>query len=291
MSDFQIGAAFRIGVDQFRESWLASLFLALTSFVAVVALIVILSFGFFSGIDMFDAMQTGIAGPFGFVALLLFVLFSVLAYCAAVMAIFRHAIDGYRADFVTSLAYGWKATFPVTAVILLIYLALILMVGAIFILIALILGGSMSSFEDALDFQDLSPALVIFAAIIYFSAFVLIGLFVPARFGLAGPVMAAQRRLNPFWAMGRSWTITRGSSLKLMGYLFLFSLAWLVLYLLLALLSAGLSASGFGYVGSLISYFFTLFIAILYNMIISGIYVQFSGDALMAEERIEDVFG
>jgi hypothetical protein len=291
MSDFRISAAFRATMDQLRESGLASIFLALLSALVLVALIVIMSFGLFNGIDMFDAIETGMAGPLGAVAAFIFLMFFGLAYCAAVMAIFRHCVDGFRADFVTSLIYGWKAAFPVVGMMILIYLVLAIIFGfAVFAIIAA-MGGFTDDFDILSNLENLSVGLIVLAVIVYFAFFIVLGLFIPARLGLAGPAMAAERRLNPFWALGRSWSMTKGSTLKLMAYLLLISLAWIVIYLFVAIIAGILSAAGFAYAEQLIIYPFTLAYMILYNMVISGIYAQLAGGALVNEEQIDDVFG
>ena len=292
MRNFQLSAAFGATMAQLREGGLASIFLALISLMSCAALIVILSFGLFGGIDMFDAMQTGIGGTMGVLATLVFTLFAGIAYCAGTMAIFRHAVDGQRADFVTSLAYGWKASLPVIGVMFLLYMLFAILIVIIVFAFALLIGGSLGSdFLNILDSPELGVGMIVVIAILYFLFFIIIGLFIPARLGLAGPIMAAHKRLNPFWAIGQSWAMTRGNSLKLMAYLFLVGLAWGILYFLVALLNLTLVSSGFYYADYFTSYPFLLAYMILYNFIISGIYYQISGGALVDADQIDDVFG
>lgn len=292
MRNFQLSAAFGATMAQLREGGLASLFLALISVMTCVALIVILSFGLFSGIDMFDAVQAGIGGAISVVAILVFAIFAGIAYCAATMSIFRHAVDGHRADFVTSLVYGWKASLPVIGVMFLLYMVFAILIMIIVFAFALLIGGSLGSdFLNVIQSPELGVGMIAVIAILYFLFFIIIGLFIPARLGLAGPIMAAHRRLNPFWAMRQSWAMTRGNSFKLMGYLFLVGLAWLLLSLMVSFINQTLVSSGFYYADYFTSYPFSLAYIILYNFIISGIYYQISGGALVDAEQIDDVFG
>jgi hypothetical protein len=292
MPNFQLSAAFRASMDQLREGGLASVFLALISLMTCIALIVILSFGFFGGIDMFDASQTGIGDELGAVAILAFTVFVGIAYCAGTMAIFRHAVDGYRADFVTSLGYGWKASLPVLGVMFLLYLLFALLIMIIVFASAALMGGGLDSgIFDALATSDFGVGMIALAIILYLLLFIIVGLFIPARLGLAGPIMAAHQRLNPFWAMGQSWAMTRGNSFKLMGYLLLIVLAWIILYALVGFLNVTLVSSGFYYADFITSYPFLLAYMILYNFIITGIYYQLSGGALIGSEQIDEVFG
>lgn len=297
MANFQLSAAFGATMAQLREGGLASLFLALISVMTCVALIVILSFGLFSGIDMFDAVQTGIGGASGVVGILVFMIFAGIAYCAATMAIFRHAVDGYRADFVASLGYGCLASLPVIGVMFLLYMVFAILIAIIVLVFAAILGGGLASgslgddFIDALQSPELGVGLIAVIAILYFLFFIIIGLFIPARLGLAGPLMAAHRRLNPFWAMRQSWAMTRGNSFKLMGYLFLVGLAWLLLSVVVSFINQTLVSSGFYYADYFTSYPFSLAYMIFYNFIITGIYYQLSGGILVDAEQIDDVFG
>lgn len=291
MTGFHIGAAFRATMAQVQEAGLPSLFLCLISFVSVIALVVVLSFAVFSGFSMFDMLDVGAAGALGILAALVMLVFFGAAYCAAVMSMFRHTLDGQRADFVTSLIFGWKAAFPIIGVMVLLYIAVAFVFGIVFAMLALVFGGLASAIDLSSGLSDLSVGLIVLIALLYLLFFVIIGLFIPARFGLAGPIMAAHQRLNPFWAMGQSWTMTRGNSLKLMGYLFLIGLAWLLLYFLITILAIGLEAAGFAYGSFLTIYPFMLAYTILYNMVISGIYFQLSGGGLLGEEQIADVFG
>lgn len=292
MRNFQLSAAFGATMAQLREGGLASLFLALISLMSCAALIVILSFGLFGGIDMFDALQTGIGGVISVVAILLFAIFAGTAYCAGTMAIFRHALDGHRADFVTSLVYGWKASLPVVGVMFLLYMLFTILVMIIVFAFALLIGvGIGGNFLEVFQSSELGVGMIAVILILYFLFFIFIGLFIPARLGLSGPIMAAHKRLNPFWAMRQSWAMTRGNSLKLMGYLFLVGLAWGILYFLVAFLNLTLVASGFYYADYFTSYPFLLAYMLLYNFIISGIYYQLSGGALVDAEQIDDVFG
>lgn len=276
---------------QLKEGGLASLFLMLVSAAACLALVVILSFGLFGGISMFDAIRVGLAGPVAGLAALIFVLFALCAYCAGTMAIFRHSADGYRADFVRSLGYGWKASLPVTGALFVLYIGLSLFFLLIMFGVAALIGTSGTDFFALLDSENLGVGLMIILLILYIGLLVIVSLFIPARFGLAGPIMAAHGRLNPFWAMGRSWALTKGHSLKLMGYLFLVGLAWTVTYLIVSFVSVTLVQSGFYYAAYVTTFPFTLAYVILYALIFSGIYYQLSGGVTLDEEQIDDVFG
>lgn len=121
------------------------------------------------------------------------------------------------------------------------------------------------------------------------AAIVLIYLF--TKFLLVSPVIAVERVLNPLAAMGRSWRLTKGNSLRLFLFVFLLSIAFIVVAsvasmiagLVFALAGAEAALVGDAIVSGLVNALFTaIFVAAL-----AAAYRQLAGPA---PETVSETF-
>ncbi|MGN6500222.1 MAG: glycerophosphoryl diester phosphodiesterase membrane domain-containing protein [Tsuneonella sp.] len=115
---------------------------------------------------------------------------------------------------------------------------------------------------------------------------VLAMIYVFTKFSLAAPVFVQERTLNPFAAIGRSWRLTKGNSLRLWLFYFLLlvaiavvgMVASIVIGLFLALLGPETALAGQALVsGALNAVWVTLFMAAL-----AAAYRQLAGDTAAA---------
>lgn len=131
------------------------------------------------------------------------------------------------------------------------------------------------------------PAVGVLAALL---ALVLI-VYVMIKLSLIGPVIAIEGQLNPLAAMGRSWQLTKGNSLRIFAFI---ALLLLVIAVILGLVSAVvtliLSAIGgsVATIGSaVIDALVSALMAVIFLTVTVTIYRQLVG---ASPERVADVF-
>ncbi len=153
----------------------------------------------------------------------------------------RIALSHEEETFLGSMGYGIIAAFPALFALIAVYLALIvtlLVVGLIFGRV----GGSNLLMGAAAS--GVSITIILFSIGAFIST-----LFLLARLGTAGPIMAAKRSYNPFRALADSWRLTQNNSLMIMLFLFLafigFSLLQLALGYIIGLVATASTAIGF----------------------------------------------
>ncbi|TCU59883.1 hypothetical protein EDF58_102572 [Novosphingobium sp. PhB57] len=97
------------------------------------------------------------------------------------------------------------------------YLVAQIVIGLALGLFALVVAGGLGAAGGAIG-----------ATIGLFLALVL-GLVIFVRFSVTAPVVAVEKTLNPIFALGRSWTLTKGNTARLLGFYALLMLAMIVL--------------------------------------------------------------
>lgn len=116
-------------------------------------------------------------------------------------------------------------------------------------------------------------------------------LYVYTKFSLVPPVLAIERTANPITALGRSWRLTKGNTLRIFAFLFLLVIAYavvggvgsMILGLPFALMGAQAALIGQTIVGGLFNaVFVTLFLAVL-----AAIHRQLTGSAAATAEAFE----
>lgn len=123
----------------------------------------------------------------------------------------------------------------------------------------------------------------------FVSAGVIVYLFV--KFSLLSPVVAIERINNPITALGRSWRLTKGNSLRLLAFFFLLFVAMIVVSsvvslvfgLVLALAGAELAMVGQAIGSGLVSAVFSLF----FLAALVAIYRQVTGSSERNAETFE----
>lgn len=123
----------------------------------------------------------------------------------------RIALSRGQDSFFGATTYGIIAAFPALFALIAIYIALfvtVLLVGLIF--------GKIGGADLILASAETGGGItmVIFSIGIFGLA-----IFLSARLGIAGPIMAAKRSYNPFNALAESWRMTKNNSLMIMLFL------------------------------------------------------------------------
>ncbi|MEO9469684.1 hypothetical protein [Parasphingorhabdus sp.] len=226
-------------------------------------------------IDDPGALPGLFAGRFGLMFLGMLVIFALSL--AGYFIAWRIVLSPEKETFAESVIYGLIASLPALFAFIAVYLVFIVGIG----LVSLLFGFGFGGFADISDSTDGGGALGGLLNIIFLCVF----LFLTARFGTTGPVMASEKSFNPFSAMVTSWKITANNSLMLMLYLFLNSIAFLVIYFVLAAIAVAVGAASM-IAGIAIGAVFLISLATFFLLIPAGIFVSLAKEDL----DIEDVF-
>lgn len=142
----------------------------------------------------------------------------------------------------SALGYGLVAALPVLLVTVAFILVIGILAGIIFgaSLFPLLTGGAPSEGQAA------GAGLMIMLGV---PLFLLLMLWLSARFCCMGPVMAHGRSFNPLTALGESWRMTAASQWKLMGYFVLLAIVVMVLAMIFGMI-AGVGAIAGGQDGT-----------------------------------------
>ncbi|MEO1046207.1 MAG: hypothetical protein AAFX04_12270 [Pseudomonadota bacterium] len=221
MAQFQFGAASRMTVFLVREKLLSCFAHIGMLGVALIALITVFSAAFFRGwsvLSVIASQGSGLFdGPESQIGILLFSLCIVVVAIAATMSIFRSTASSEDVEFPQAFLYGYLACIPVTLTVMLAYIVMLLPLLPVFFLVGV-------SGPDT----DLMAAGVIGISLML--VYGVMSLFIIARLGLAGPIMADRASVNPFSALAASWQLTRGHTLELILYYFCANLLITIVY-------------------------------------------------------------
>lgn len=183
----------------------------------------------------------------------------------------RSALSRKQETFIGALGYGIIASFPALLALIAVYLALIVTLFAFGLIFGRVGGSNLLMGTDA---SGVSTTIILFSIGAFIST-----LFLLARLGTAGPIMAAKRSYNPFRALADSWRLTQNNSLMIMLFLFLafvgFSLLQLALGYIIGLVA--MASTAFGLI-----LFITNFLALLtlYVLVPAGIYDALNGKSV-----------
>lgn len=127
------------------------------------------------------------------------------------------------------------------------------------------------------------------AAIVGLAAFVAF-IYLYVKFSLSVPVIAIEKQFNPLAVLRRSWTLTRGNSLRLLGFYLLLFIAVIVLSMIvgimlglpLALVGGTVAEFGSALIGSLTN----TAMVIVFMGVLAAVHRQLSG----ADGTVSDVF-
>jgi len=124
--------------------------------------------------------------------------------------------------------------------------------------------------------------------LLLFILYGLLALFLVARLGLCGPIMAAHKSYNPFFGFAESWKMTRGSTGMLMLYIFIVNL---VLAVVFGIISGIAGAIGYGTaIESIITFPVNIAFTVIYTLIPAGMYNSIAGEIGIPESEVESIF-
>lgn len=283
MRKFDMGEAWAINLAMLKEHGIAVGLVLIVSYVVMGAIFLLL-FADLSA-TMFNPTQAdpeamasmiaGQTGRLGFLGLILF-LISLAGYFISwriVLARGQDTIGG-------AIGYGLLATFPALFAFIVLYVAFIVL----FLIVGLVVAGIFGVTLMGADSTSAGAGMFVGVILFYFGLLGLM-LFLFARLGTTGAIMAASRSYNPFRALIDSWRLTRNNSLILMLYLFLISVAFFVIYFILALV-AGLFSSISVALGIIIGLVVMVPLMIFYVLVPASIY----GALIETDPGVSDVF-
>lgn len=239
MQNFDMAKAWTINMNMVKEH---GIIVGLVLF-ASYAIMGLLFFSLFGGMyasmlnptqadtEAMAMLMSGQMGLFSVVSLGIFIL-SIAGYFIS----WRIVLSGDTESIGGAIAYGIVATFPALLALVVLYIAFLIVFGIIFAVFGFALFGAIGTDSAG------AGAGAVGIMILFYIGLLGVMLFLFARLGTTGPIMAASRSYNPFGAMVESWKITRNSSILLMLYLFLITVAFFVAYTLLALVAGLLSS-------------------------------------------------
>lgn len=208
-------------------------------------------------------------GPTFFGLYFLIMLASLIGYGAMIALVG----DGRRVSVGEAIGAGIKALLPLLAILVIfivVYFVAALVIGLIFGLLIGLIGQASTAIAGILTF-------------IFVIGLMLAVLWVLTRFSLTMPVLVIDGTMNPFAALGRSWSLTK----PVQGRLFLFYVLLFVAYLVIALvffmvmglIVAGLGApSAIGFLNGIIG----ALVAMVFSGVLAAIYGQLAGSTPQA---------
>jgi len=165
---------------------------------------------------------------------LVYLIVMVLLYAAS-LSIWRHGMTNGQDGIAQNI--GWALLGGLTLMLLYIglFIALyIAMIVVVLILVAIVGGGIGAFGQGGFSPQNVAGPAIAFVVVLYL-AFIVAMLWVAARLSIIGPVMAAQRTVNPITGLAQSWSLTKASQWTLVGFFVLVAIASTVALLVLVL--------------------------------------------------------
>lgn len=213
-------------------------------------------------------------GPSFFGIYLLVLIASLVGYAAMIALVG----DQRRVSVGEAIAVGFKALLPLIAITVLLSIAYIILIAIVSVIIGLL----------AVAFGVVSTGLAATVTLVAIVAMVLALIWIMTRFSLVMPVLAIDRTMNPFTALGRSWRLTKPAQRRLFLFYVLLFVAYMViaavLFMIIGLIAAGIGApSVLGFINGLIG----ALVAMLFSGIVAAIYHQLSSDT---PQRLEETF-
>jgi hypothetical protein len=225
-----------------------------------------------------EAMATMVAGRAGL--LILVGLITTLISIAGYFISWRIALAGGQDTIGGAIGYGLLAAFPALFAFIVLYIAFIILFFIVSLVAMGIFGVTVMGADSAGEGAGVLVGIILF----YVGLLGLIA-FLFARLGTTGVIMTVERSYNPFRALVDSWRLTRHNSLKLMVYLFLISIAFLVIYFIMVLV-AGLFSSLSIALGIIIAVSIMLPLTVFYVLVPAGIY----GALVETDPGVSDIF-
>ena len=212
-----------------KANWL----IMLGMFVAVAVVLGLL--GFLMIGSLFSQMMTGaspdpamVLGMIG--GFFVFYLVALVALNGASLSIWRHGLTNGQDSVAQN--FGWAIGGG--AMLALLYIGLIILLYIVLAILAVLLfavaGAGLMATGPGTSPAGLGAALLVIVPL--YIAFLLGMLWITARLTLIGPVMAAERTINPITGLVRSWSLTGPSQWTIFGFLLVagivITVAWFV---------------------------------------------------------------
>jgi hypothetical protein len=169
--------------------------------------------------------------------LFLFYLIVLVALYGISLSVWRHGMtDGEDPVFSN---FGWALLGGVTLTLL--YIGLMIAIYIVFaiiigILLLLVGGGAILTGAGGVSPETMGgPAFAVI--ILLYIAFIAAWLWVWARISVIGPVMAAERTVNPFTGLVQSWRLTRASQWTIVGFMLVAAIGAVLLFTVAGLIT------------------------------------------------------
>jgi len=283
MRKFDMGQAWAINVAMLKDHGIVVGVVLLASY-ALMGLLFYLLFADMSAL-MFDPMQADPAAMSammaGRVGQLVFIgLITSVISIAGYFIVWRIALSRGQESIGGAIGYGLLAAVPAVFAIVVLYIAFVIALLIVGMILGLIFGVAMMGTDSPGVGTGVGIGI---GMILFYIGLLFFVLFLGARLGTTGPIMAAERSFNPFRALLESWKLTRNNSLMLMLYLFLISVAFFVIYVVLALV-IGLFSNLSIILGIIVGIIVMVPLMVFYVLVPASIYgALFENDADVAD--------
>lgn len=227
-----LGGIFSATLDFLKANWLIMLGMVVAVFVVLGALGFLMVGSLFSqtmtGAPPDPAMIFGMMGRF-----FLFYLIAMVVLYGMSLSVWRHGMTNGQDSVAQNLgwAIGGGAMLSLLYIGLVIVLYIILaIVALVFIAVAGVSFAAMGTGSTSLEGMGAGAILMI---VLLYIAFLVGMLWIAARLCLIGPVMAAERTINPITGLTKSWSLTGPSQWTIVGFFALAAIAGTVAFLVL----------------------------------------------------------
>lgn len=235
-----IGGIFSGTLDFLKANWLVMLGMVVAVFVVLGA------FGFLMVGSLFSqAMMGAPADPTIVFSMMgrffLFYLIAMVVLYGASLSVWRHGMTNGQDSVVQNL--GWAI--GAGAMMGLLYIGLVIILYIILAIVALVLiavaGVSFAAIgPGGTSAAGLGAGAVVLIVLLYI-AFLVGMLWITSRLSLIGPVMAAERTINPITGLTKSWSLTGPSQWTIVGFFLLTAIAVVVALLVVGAILAAVN--------------------------------------------------
>ncbi len=281
MQKFDMGRAWTHCVALVRhDGWkVAGFTLIVYGAVILLGMVGVFLFAGVSAMDFGLETMERLAGAGFAIVFFAVVIFSILLF-TSYFAAWRLTLSNGQDNFAGSLLYGLMAAVPAMLATLLVFAVL----GLAMALMTLPFGLGAGLGSDMAGAAGIAVALSLLTI-----PYLVLVLFLVARLGLCGPIMAVHKSYNPFFGFRRSWKATRGNTGMLMLYVFLVNLIFGFVYLFVTLLTGGMDAFVPG-LSVILSFPVNIALGVVYTLIPAGMYLALIGDTGWARQDVEAIF-
>jgi hypothetical protein len=222
--------------DFLKANWLMMIGMFVSACVVLGLLGYLMVGSFFSmaarGVEPDPAAMLAMMGQ-----LFLFYLIVLVALYGISLSVWRHGMtngeDPVFSNFGWALLGGVTLTLLYIGLMIAIYIVFAIIIG---ILLMLVGGGAILTGAGGVSPETMGgPAFAVI--ILLYIAFIAAWLWVWARISVIGPVMAAERTVNPFTGLVQSWRLTRASQWTIVGFMLVAAIGAVLLFMVAGLIT------------------------------------------------------